>query len=75
MCGKRSGCKERIPLCMADTLSHSISSEIQRDNIKKCVKVFEGGESFYIFLAEETKKIRRRHPWERIPIRRQGNQE
>jgi DNA helicase-2/ATP-dependent DNA helicase PcrA len=25
-------------------------------NIKKCVKVFEGGESFYIFLAEKTKK-------------------
>ncbi|HWP90676.1 MAG TPA: hypothetical protein VNN20_00550, partial [Thermodesulfobacteriota bacterium] len=27
-----------------------------RDNIKKCVKVFAGGESFYIFLAEKTKK-------------------
>jgi hypothetical protein len=25
-------------------------------NIKKSVKVFEGGESFYIFLAEKTKK-------------------
>jgi hypothetical protein len=28
----------------------------RRGNIKKCVKVKKGGESFYIFLAEKTKK-------------------
>ena len=33
-----------------------VSAPHARGNIKKCVKVFEGGESFYIFLAEKTKK-------------------